>query len=157
MKTVTIYTDGACKGNPGPGGFGSVILVMDKNGELHKTEISKGFRRTTNNRMEIMAVIHGLEKLDTPSIVDVYSDSQYVVKAFNQGWIESWKRKNWIRKDGPVKNVDLWQRLLKSMEYHDVRFHWVKGHANNEFNNRCDELASKAATFNYYEELDLVI
>lgn len=157
MKTVTIYTDGACKGNPGPGGFGTVILTMDNDGNLHKRELSKGYRRTTNNRMEIMSVIHGLELLDVPCIVDVYSDSQYVVKAFRQGWINSWQRKGWIRKDGPVKNADLWQRLLKAMEIHDVRYHWIKGHANNKYNIRCDELASNAAKFNYYEELDLVV
>ena len=144
---VTIYTDGAARGNPdGPGGYGMVLEYVDPKGQLHTKELSQGYVRTTNNRMELMAVIAGLEALNRPCEVDVYSDSKYVVDAFCQKWIDSWIQKNWNRgKSGPVKNVDLWKRLLAAKEPHTVRFHWVKGHDGHPQNERCDELATTAA------------
>lgn len=144
---VTIYTDGAARGNPdGPGGFGTVLEYVDTKGELHTKEISCGYKKTTNNRMELMAVIAGLEALNRSCEVDLYSDSQYVVNAFNQHWIDSWVKKGWKRgKNEPVKNVDLWKRLLQAKEKHQVTFHWVKGHAGHPQNERCDTLATTAA------------
>lgn len=144
---VKIYTDGAARGNPdGPGGYGSVLEYVDTNGELHVKEISRGYVRTTNNRMELMAVIAGLEALNRPCEVEVYSDSQYVVNAFNQHWVDGWIKKGWKRgKNEPVKNVDLWKRLLEAKEKHSVTFHWVKGHDGHPQNERCDELATSAA------------
>lgn len=144
---VTIYTDGAARGNPdGPGGYGTVLEYIDSKGEVHKREYSQGYKKTTNNRMELMAAIVGLEALIRPCQVDLYSDSQYLVKAFNDHWIDGWQKKNWMRnKKDPVKNVDLWKRLLKAMEPHQVRFIWVKGHAGHPGNERCDELATSAA------------
>ena len=144
---VTIYTDGAARGNPnGPGGYGTVLRYVDTRGQLHRKELSQGYVKTTNNRMELMAAIAGLEALNRPCQVELYSDSRYLVDAFNQHWIDSWLRKNWTRgKDEPVKNVDLWQRLLRAMEPHEVTFHWVKGHNGHEENERCDVLATSAA------------
>lgn len=144
---VKIYTDGAARGNPdGPGGYGTVLEYVDKKGELHVKEISRGYRKTTNNRMELMAVIAGLEALNRPCTVEVYSDSQYVVNAFNQHWVEGWIKKGWKRgKNEPVKNVDLWKRLLGAKEPHSVTFHWVRGHNGHPQNERCDELATTAA------------
>ena len=144
---VKIYTDGAARGNPdGPGGYGSVLEYVDTKGELHVKEISRGYVRTTNNRMELMAVIAGLEALNRPCEVEVYSDSQYVVNAFNQHWVDGWIKKGWKRgKNEPVKNVDLWKRLLEAKEKHSVTFHWVKGHDGHPQNERCDELATSAA------------
>ena len=144
---VKIYTDGAARGNPdGPGGYGTVLEYVDPKGGLHTKELSQGYVRTTNNRMELMAVIAGLEALNRPCAVEVYSDSQYVVNAFNQHWIDSWLKKGWKRgKNEPVKNVDLWKRLLKAKEPHQVKFIWVKGHDGHEQNERCDFLATSAA------------
>ena len=144
---VKIYTDGAARGNPdGPGGYGSVLEYVDTKGELHVKEISRGYVRTTNNRMELMAVIAGLEALNRPCEVEVYSDSQYVVNAFNQHWVDGWIKKGWKRgKNELVKNVDLWKRLLEAKEKHSVTFHWVKGHDGHPQNERCDELATSAA------------
>lgn len=144
---VTIYTDGAARGNPnGPGGYGTVLEYVDSKGQIHKREYSAGYRKTTNNRMELMAAIAGLEALIKPCQVDLYSDSQYLVKAFNERWIEGWQRKNWMRNaKEPVKNVDLWKRLLKAMEPHQVTYIWVKGHAGHPGNERCDQLATSAA------------
>ena len=136
MKKVQIYTDGACSGNPGPGGWGAILMY----GETRK-ELSGGEADTTNNRMELTAAIVALETLTQPCEVTLYSDSQYLTNAINLGWLESWKRRSWRRAGGPIKNPDLWQRLSPQLERHDVRFVWVKGHAENEFNNRCDELA----------------
>ena len=136
MKKVTIYTDGACSGNPGPGGWG-VILIYGK----RKKELSGGELSTTNNRMELIAVISALEALKEPCEVILYTDSQYVANAITLGWLESWKAKGWKRKGGEVKNLDLWIRLVPLLEKHKVTFEWVKGHADNEYNNRCDELA----------------
>ena len=147
MMHVIIYTDGAARGNPdGPGGYGTVLEYMDTVGNLHTKELSQGYVKTTNNRMELMAVIVGLEALNRPCQVDVYSDSKYVVDAFNQRWIDGWIKKNWDRgKSGPVKNVDLWKRLLAAKERHQVQFHWVKGHDGHPQNERCDTLATSAA------------
>ena len=144
---VKIYTDGAARGNPdGPGGYGTVLEYVDTKGQLHKKELSQGYVKTTNNRMELMAVIAGLEALNRSCEVEVYSDSQYVVNAFNQHWVDGWIKKGWKRgKNGPVKNVDLWKRLLEAKQKHSVTFHWVKGHDGHPQNERCDELATTAA------------
>ena len=144
---VDLYTDGSARGNPdGPGGYGAVLTYVGNTGKVYKKELSQGYKKTTNNRMEMMAVIAGLEALERPCTVEVYSDSQYVVNAFNQHWIDSWQRKGWMRgKNEPVKNVDLWKRMLKAAAPHDVHFHWVKGHAGNPMNERCDFLATAAA------------
>ena len=144
---VKIYTDGAARGNPdGPGGYGTVLEYVDTKGQLHVKELSCGYVKTTNNRMELMAVIAGLEALNRPCTVEVYSDSQYVVNAFNQHWVEGWIKKNWKRgKNEPVKNVDLWKRLLAAKEPHSVTFHLVKGHDGHPQNERCDKLATTAA------------
>lgn len=137
MKKVVLYTDGACSGNPGPGGYGAVLIY----GGVEK-EIFGGEKSTTNNKMEMMAVIKGLEALKEPCEVEVYSDSAYIVNAIEQGWIESWKKNGWRKADKkPVKNVDLWERLLELMEKHSVTFNKVKGHADDEYNNRCDRIA----------------
>lgn len=147
LMKVKIYTDGAARGNPdGPGGYGTVLEYVDTKGELHTRELSQGYKRTTNNRMELMAVISGLEALNRPCEVEVYSDSQYVVNAFNQHWIDGWIKKGWKRgKNEQVKNVDLWKRLLTTKEPHSVTFIWVKGHAGHPQNERCDALATGAA------------
>ena len=136
MKQITIYTDGACSGNPGPGGWGAILMYGDKSKEL-----SGGHPETTNNRMELMSVIAALEALKESCKVELYSDSQYLVNAINEGWLQSWQRRGWRRKEGEVKNIDLWQRLIPLLETHEITFNWVRGHAENEYNNRCDELA----------------
>ncbi len=144
---VNIYTDGAARGNPdGPGGYGCVLQYVDTKGNLHERELSKGYKKTTNNRMELMAVIIGLEALTKPCDVDVYSDSKYVIDSFNKHWIDNWIRKGWKRgKNEKVKNIELWKRLLRAKEPHNVTFHWVKGHDGNDLNERCDKLATSAA------------
>lgn len=144
---VDIYTDGAARGNPeGPGGYGTVLEYRDTKGNLHTKELSQGYRKTTNNRMELMAAIAGLEALNRPCQVNLYSDSKYLVDAFNQHWIENWVRKGWKRgKNEPVKNIDLWKRLLAAKEPHQVTFIWVKGHDGHPQNERCDTLATGAA------------
>ena len=146
-QQVRIYTDGAARGNPdGPGGYGTVLEFVDTKGELHMKEFSCGYKKTTNNRMELMAAIVGLEALNKPCDVELYSDSKYLVDAFNQHWIDSWLKKGWKRgKNEPVKNIDLWKRLLKAKEQHQVTFIWVKGHDGHAQNERCDELATTAA------------
>ena len=136
MDTVTIYTDGACSGNPGPGGWGAIL----RSG-AHEKEISGGERETTNNRMELLGVISALELLKRPCRVELYTDSQYIERALNEGWLRSWKAKGWKRKGGELKNIELWQRLDGLLSQHSVTVHWVKGHADNEYNNRCDALA----------------
>ena len=137
---IKIYTDGACTGNPGPGGFGVVLL----SGSTRK-ELSGSFFDTTNNRMELYAVIAGLEALKRPCTVELYSDSAYVVNSVSKGWVYDWQQRGWRRKDRkPTPNVDLWERLLPLLEKHDVSFKWVKGHADNPHNNRCDFLATQA-------------
>ena len=147
---VKIYTDGAARGNPdGPGGYGAVLEYVDLKGTLHMKELSQGYKKTTNNRMELMAVIVALEALNRPCEVELYSDSKYVVDAFNQHWIDSWLKKGWKRgKNEPVKNADLWKRLLKAKESHQVTFIWVKGHDGHPQNERCDTLATTAADGN---------
>lgn len=140
MKKVTLYTDGACSGNPGVGGWGAVLMF---NG--HEKRISGAEKETTNNRMEVFAVISGLECLKEPCEVTVYSDSAYTVNAFSNGWIFDWEKSGWKRADNkPVLNVDLWQRLLALTRVHSVKFIKVKGHADNEYNNICDKLATDA-------------
>ena len=147
MFRVLLFSDGSARGNPdGPGGYGTILQFTDAEGNLHEKELSHGYRRTTNNRMELLGCIAGLEALNRPCIVDVYSDSKYLTDAFNQHWIESWEAKGWKRgRNEDVKNVDLWKRLLKAMEPHEVTFHWVKGHAGHPENERCDRLATGAA------------
>ncbi|WP_420840600.1 ribonuclease HI [Anaerotardibacter muris] len=146
MLKVTLYSDGAARGNPGPGGYGAVLTFVDGAGALHTKELSQGYECTTNNRMELLGVIRGLEALKTPCEVDVYSDSKYVVDAFNQHWVEGWLKRGWKNsKKEPVKNKDLWLQLLELMKTHTVTFHWVKGHAGHPENERCDELATTAA------------
>ena len=144
---VKIYTDGAARGNPdGPGGYGAVLEYVDTKGQLHTKELSCGYRKTTNNRMELMAVIAALEALNRPCSVEVYSDSKYVVDAFNQNWIGGWQRRGWkTASKQPVKNVDLWRRLLAACEPHEVTWVWIKGHAGHPENERCDGLATGAA------------
>ncbi len=146
MKVI-IYTDGAARGNPdGPGGYGTILSCTDSSGKEHLREYSGGYVRTTNNRMELMAAIVGLEALNRPCEVILYSDSQYLVKAFNEHWIDGWQKKNWKRSGNePVKNVDLWKRLLAAMAPHQVEFCWVKGHNGHPQNERCDALATSAA------------
>lgn len=147
MGKVLIYTDGAARGNPdGPGGYGTVLHYMDGKGQLHEKTLSGGYVKTTNNRMELMAAIAGLEALNRPCEVELYSDSKYLTDAFNQGWIDNWIKNNWKRgKSGPVKNIDLWERLLAAKKSHKVTFYWVKGHAGHPQNERCDLLATGAA------------
>lgn len=137
MKKVDIYTDGACSGNPGPGGWGAILIYGDK-----KKEMSGGEVETTNNRMELMAVISALEALKQPCEITIYTDSQYIVNAITKGWAVKWKANGWMRtKKEYAKNPDLWEKLLKLLKTHETRFVWVKGHADNEYNNRCDQLA----------------
>lgn len=137
MKTVTIYTDGACSGNPGPGGWGAILSF---NGV--EKELSGGEASTTNNRMELTAVIAALSALKEPCTVELYSDSKYVIDALQKRWVYSWKAKGWIKSDKkPALNVDLWEQLLPLVEKHQLHYHWVKGHADNPKNNRCDQLA----------------
>ncbi|GAB7387429.1 ribonuclease HI [Bacillaceae bacterium] len=140
MKEVTIYTDGACSGNPGPGGWGAVLLYGE-----HAKEISGAEPNTTNNRMELTAVIEALKRLKEPCRVKLYSDSAYVVNCFRQGWYRNWMKNGWVNsKKQPVENKDLWQELLRLTAIHDVEFLKVKGHADDVWNNRCDELATSA-------------
>ncbi len=137
MSEITVYTDGAAKGNPGRGGYGAVMLA----GKYRK-ELSEGFRMTTNNRMELLSVIVALEQLKKPDMkVNVYSDSKYVVDSVEKGWVFNWEKKGFAQK----KNIDLWKRFLKIYRQHQVKFHWVKGHAGNPLNERCDQLAVAAA------------
>ncbi len=147
MMNVKIYTDGSARSNPeGPGGYGTIIHYTDPKGQLHEREYSAGYKKTTNNRMELMAVIVGLEALTKPCNVEVISDSKYVTDAFNQHWVDTWLKNNWkTSQKKPVLNPDLWKRLLKAMEAHSVRFTWVKGHDGHPENERCDMLATSAA------------
>ena len=146
---VVAYTDGSSRGNPGPGGYGAVLLYVDPKGIEHRKELSAGFRRTTNNRMELLGAIVALEALRVPCEVELHSDSQYVVNAFNKHWVDGWKRRGWLTANKqPVKNPDLWRRLLEAMAPHVVHWLWVKGHAGDEFNERADQLATLAADGN---------
>lgn len=140
MEKVIIYTDGACSGNPGPGGWGAILMYQG-----NKKEMSGGAKQTTNNIMELTAALEALKQLKFPCEVELYSDSAYLVNAFNQKWIEGWKKKNWTNSSKePVKNKEIWQELDKLTNIHKVKFIKVKGHADNEYNNRCDELARNA-------------
>ena len=146
MTSVTLYSDGSSRGNPGPGGFGTVLHFTDSTGKLHVKELSQGYDNTTNNRMELMGVIAGLEVLKRPCVVEVVTDSQYVANAFNKNWIAGWKKRGWKNsKKEPVKNKDLWLRLIDATAPHQVSFTWVKGHAGHPENERCDQLATTAA------------
>ena len=137
MKQVELYTDGACSGNPGPGGWGAILIFKG----IEK-ELSGGEASTTNNRMELTAVIEGLSALKESCIVELYSDSKYVIDGLSKGWAASWRAKGWRKADKkPALNPDLWEELLNLTEKHQMRYHWVKGHAENPYNNRCDELA----------------
>ena len=136
MKTVTLYTDGACSGNPGPGGWAAILRYG-----AAVREISGGERETTNNRMELTGVLEGLKALKEPCAVELWSDSQYIVNALQNGWLRDWKRRGWKRRDGELKNPELWQELDALLGCHTFSAHWVKGHADNEYNNRCDRLA----------------
>ena len=143
---VTIYTDGSSRGNPGPGGYGAVLHYTDSTGKLHVKELSAGYKSTTNNRMELLGPIVALEALRRPCEVTLISDSQYLVNAFNQNWIGGWLARGWKNANKqPVKNIDLWKRLLAAKEPHQVEFVWVKGHAGHPENERCDQLATQAA------------
>lgn len=138
---VTLYTDGGALGNPGPGGYGAVLLYKSQ-----RKELSGGFRRTTNNRMELMAVISGLEALKAPCRITIYTDSRYVADAVEKGWARRWRAAGWMRnKKERALNPDLWERLLELLERHEVEFRWVKGHAGNRENERCDTLTQEAA------------
>ena len=137
MKQVELYTDGACSGNPGPGGWGAILIFKG----IEK-ELSGGEASTTNNRMELTAVIEGLSALKESCIVELYSDSKYVIDGLSKGWAVSWRKNGWKKADKkPALNPDLWETLLTLTEKHQMRYHWVKGHAENPYNNRCDELA----------------
>ena len=137
MKTVTIYTDGACSGNPGPGGWGAILLYGP-----HKRELSGGEAETTNNRMELTAVIQALSLLKEPCVVELWSDSKYVIDGLSKGWAKGWKARGWVKSDKkPALNPDLWEELLRLTELHQMSYEWVKGHAVNPYNNRCDEMA----------------
>jgi ribonuclease HI len=136
-KKIKIYTDGACSGNPGPGGWGAILSYNDAEKELAGGDVA-----TTNNRMELTGVIEALSALTKPCDVELYSDSQYVVKAMNEGWVKKWQANGWMRnKKDPALNADLWKRVLELCNIHKVSFIWVKGHADNKYNNRCDEMA----------------
>lgn len=137
MKTVTIYTDGACSGNPGPGGWGAILRYKET-----EKELSGGAANTTNNRMELTAVIEALALLKEPCVVELYSDSKYVIDGLSKGWAKGWQKRGWIKSDKkPALNPDLWERLLALTDRHEMHYHWVKGHAENEKNNRCDQMA----------------
>ena len=135
MKEVTVYTDGACSGNPGPGGWGAILIYKGA-----EKELSGGEKHTTNNRMELTAVIRALALLKEPCAVTLYTDSQYISRALNEGWLKRWKSAGFTKKGG-LKNADLWRELDALLQKHTVRFVWVKGHADNEYNNRCDQMA----------------
>ena len=137
MKTVTLYTDGACSGNPGPGGWGAILEYMGVEKELSGGEVN-----TTNNRMELTAVIEGLKALKESCIVELYSDSKYVIDGLSKGWAASWQKNGWKKADKkPALNPELWEQLLELTRMHQMHYHWVKGHADNPYNNRCDEMA----------------
>ena len=146
MKTVTIHTDGSCLGNPGPGGWAAVLSCEGAQGTVRR-EMCGGFARTTNNRMEILAVLEALGALKQPCLVELYTDSQYVARAIRDHWLDNWQRNNWLTSaKKPVKNQDLWKRMPGILARHEVRFHWLKGHAGHAENERCDELARGEAS-----------
>jgi len=141
MKEVNLYTDGACKGNPGPGGYAAIVVYG-----IHEKVISEGFAETTNNRMELSAVIAGLSALKERCIVNLYSDSKYVIDGLSKGWAKKWKANGWVKSDKQkALNPELWDKLLMLTEQHEMRYIWVKGHDGHEYNERCDRLAVEAA------------
>ena len=143
---VTIYSDGSAKGNPGNGGYGTILKYVNSKNETFELELTEGYRYTTNNRMELMGAIVGLEELTKPCEVLVISDSQYLVNAFNNNWIWGWQKKKWMKSaNTPVPNSDLWKRLLAAMKPHQVTYEWIKGHAGHPENERCDKLAFNSA------------
>ena len=151
MKTIDIFTDGACRGNPdGPGGYGAVLKYKDADGTEHIKELSDGYLNTTNNRMELMGVLVAIKALKSPCNIRVHTDSQYIVKAFTEGWLNKWIKNNWRRgkKKEAVKNQDLWEQLVEVIKPHQVEFIWIKGHDGHVENERCDELATLAADSN---------
>ena len=146
MTSVTVYTDGSSRGNPGPGGYGAVLEYIDGAGTLHTKEMSAGYRLTTNNRMELMGVISALRALNRPCAVQLYTDSRYIVDAVNLHWLDGWSRRGWKRgKNEKVRNVDLWKQIRELTGIHQVTFNWVKGHNGHPQNERCDQLATAAA------------
>ncbi|MGI6002056.1 MAG: ribonuclease HI [Lachnospiraceae bacterium] len=146
MTSVTVYTDGSSRGNPGPGGYGAVLEYIDGAGTLHTKEMSAGYRLTTNNRMELMGVISALRALNRPCAVQLYTDSRYIVDAVNLHWLDGWARRGWKRgKNEKVRNVDLWKQIRELTGIHQVTFNWVKGHNGHPQNERCDQLATAAA------------
>ena len=152
MKNVVIYTDGSSRGNPGPGGYGTIIQFND-NGTIYEKELGCGYLNTTNNRMEVLAAIVGLEFLTEPCNVKIISDSKYLVDTFQKKWIAYWIKNDWKNWKGqPVKNVDLWKRMMGAMSVHHVTFEWVKGHNEHPENERCDKLATSAADNPKYED-----
>lgn len=141
MKEIIIYTDGSSRGNPGPGGYGTLMIFQG-----HRKELSGGFAKTTNNRMEILAALTGIESLLEPCQVTVYSDSKYVIDTMDKGWIHGWKKKDWSRgPNKPLKNADLWKRMAEAVRGHKISWKWVKGHSGHPENERCDQLATEAA------------
>ena len=153
LPKVTIYTDGACANNPGKGGYGAILMFVKENGKTAEKRISRGFKSTTNNRMELLAVIDSLNCLKTPCEVKLYSDSKYVTEAINQNWLQNWIDKNWkLNTKNPVKNIDLWQKYLTASKPHKIEFIWVKGHNDNIYNNECDKMAVIARSANELED-----
>jgi len=145
LTKITIYTDGACANNPGKGGYGAILIYKKSNGETVQKELSRGFELTTNNRMELLAVIDSLKTLKKPCEIKLYSDSKYVIDAINQKWLDGWISKNWkLNTKNPVKNIDLWQEFLSVSKPHKIEFIWVKGHNDNKYNEMCDKLAVSA-------------
>ena len=155
MPYVTIYTDGACANNPGKGGYGAILMYQTNDGKMIQKELSKGFKNTTNNRMELLAVIDSLLSLKKPCRIKLYSDSKYVVDAINQNWLQGWIDKNWkLNTKNPVKNIDLWKKYIEASKQHEIEFIWVKGHNDNIYNEKCDKLAVSARTSdNLFEDL----
>ena len=142
LSEIDIYTDGACANNPGKGGYGVVLMYKDSTGKMHEKHLSKGFNLTTNNRMELLAVVDALNSLKKPCKIKLYSDSKYVVDAINQKWLDGWIKKNWkLGTSNPVKNIDLWKKFLEAKKPHEIEFIWVKGHNSNKYNELCDKLA----------------
>ena len=152
MPKVTIYTDGACANNPGAGGYGAILFYECKNGATVSKKLSRGFKLTTNNRMELLAVIDALNSLNKPCDIKLYSDSKYVIDAVNKKWLDSWIEKNWkLNTKNPVKNIDLWEKFVCSSKPHKIEFIWVKGHNENKYNELCDKMAVDARNSNNLE------
>ena len=149
---VEIYTDGACANNPGKGGYGAILMYQKKDGKMVFKKISKGFELTTNNRMELMAVVDALSILKVPCCIKLYSDSKYVIDAINKNWLQGWIKKNWkTSSNSKVKNVDLWQKFIQLSKNHTIEYIWVKGHNDNKYNELCDKMAVEARSNNDLE------